>query len=91
MAGIAKDAWGDLEFVIEVGEQVGGVGSPKAAHFGVFEGEHYSLKAGHDSGTGAHRAGFFGDVEGALVESPVADSISSLGDREYFCVCGGVF
>lgn len=43
-----------------------------------------------DDGAGAHGAGFFGDVEGAAFEAPVADGLLGGGEGEHFRVGGGV-
>lgn len=43
-----------------------------------------------DDGTGAHGAGFLGDVEVAFGEAPVFDHGFGLGEGEHFGVGGGV-
>jgi len=62
-----------------------------AAGFFVADAEDQSLDAGEGEGAGAHGAGFFGDVEGAAGEAPVAEGVGGLGDGEHFGVGGGVF
>ena len=43
-----------------------------------------------DNRTGAHRAGFLGDVEGAVFEAPVAERLLRGGEGEHLGVGGGV-
>ena len=65
-------------------------GTAEAAHFGVAPGEDHSPQSTHDCRARAHRTGLFGDVQGAIVETPIADFLGGLGDGENFGVSGGV-
>ncbi len=65
-------------------------GTAEAAHFRVAPGEDYSAQATHDCCARAHGAGLLGDVQGAIVETPIANLLGSLGDGENFGVRGGV-
>ncbi len=47
-------------------------------------------EAGVDDGAGAHGAGFEGDVEGAIEETPVAEGLPGLAEGDDFGVGGGV-
>ncbi len=79
------------DFVKEAGV-VGDIESAAAATaFVVAEAEDDFGDSGVDDSAGAHGAGFFGDEEGAVGESPVFEFGGGLGDCEDFGVGGGVF
>ncbi len=65
-------------------------GAAEAAHFGVAPGEDHSTQSTHDGRTRAHGAGLLGDIQGAIVETPITDFLGSLGDGENFGVSSGV-
>ena len=65
-------------------------GTAETAHFGVAPGEDHSTQSTHNRRTRAHRTRLFGDVQGAVIETPIADFFSRLGDGENFRVSGGV-
>lgn len=90
-AFIGEDAAADVQTVVEAGEIGEAEGTFEAAHFGIGHGVDDSGEAGHDGGSGAHGAGFFGDVESGIVEPPIADSLGGHGDGEDFGVGGGIF
>lgn len=76
--------------MVKGGDLVDGEGAAEEAHFGIGGGEDDAAEAGHDGGAAAHGARFFGDVEGAFVEAPVAEACGGGGDGEDFGVGGGV-
>lgn len=57
---------------------------------GIDGAEDNAVGAAVDDGAGAHRAGLFGDVEGAAFESPVAVGGLSGSEGDHFSVGGGV-
>lgn len=59
--------------------------------FDIWTTEYDAADAGVDDGTRAHGAGFFGDVEIAIGEAPVAKDALGLGEGQHFGVGGGVF
>jgi len=90
-AFVGKNAGLDLAAVVEV---VGLQEIPEAtggSTLGVGTTEDDAADAAVDDGSGAHGAGFFGDVEIAVVEAPVTEGSLRLGEGEHFCVSGGVF
>ena len=90
-AFVGQDTGGDFAGVVE-----GGIGleevDPAAcgSGFGVGTAENDAAGAAVDDGACAHGAGFFGDVEGALFEAPIAHSVLCGGEAEHFGVGGGV-
>ena len=90
-AVIAENAGTDLATVVEV---VGLEEIPEAAGGAAFDigaTENDAADAGVDDGSCAHGAGFFGDVEIAVGEAPVAEDALGLGEGKHFGVGGGVF
>lgn len=90
-AVIAENAGTDLATMIEV---VGLEEIPEAAGgtaFDIWATEDDAADAGVDDGSCAHGAGFFGDVEIAVGEAPVAEDALGLGEGEHFGVGGGIF
>ena len=76
--------------MVEAREGVHVCGAAEAAHLGVAAGIHDACEAGHDGCSRAHGAGFLGDVERAVVEAPIVEVGTGLGDGEDFGVRGGV-
>lgn len=60
------------------------------ACFEVFGAVDEGFDAGLEDGSGAHGAGFEGDVEGAVGESPVVEVLGSCSEGEEFGVAEGV-
>ena len=61
-----------------------------AAALGVRTSENNAPKAGVDNGSGTHRAGFFGDIQIAIGESPIPNSGFGLGDCKHLGVGSGI-
>jgi len=60
------------------------------AAFGIGTSEDNPPQAGMDDGPGAHRAGFFCDIQVAVRESPITHRCLGLRDGEHFCMGGGI-
>ncbi len=71
-----------------VGAGVGGQveAAAEGAAFGIAGREHHPTHTGLDQGTGAHRAGFEGHQQAAVVEAPVAPQGRRLAQRHQFGV-----
>lgn len=61
------------------------------AGLGIHAANDHLGDAGLDDGAGAHLAGLQGYVEGAVLQSPVADFFAGFVDSGNFGVCQGVF
>lgn len=90
MVRLLHDTAKRLEFVIAAWECAQICRAADAAHFFVRKAVVDFTDAGDDQRTRAHGAGLLGDVECAFVESPVAECVGSLGDCNYFGVCGWI-
>ena len=90
MVEIFQHAAGRFELVVAPGEGTEIERATHAAHFGIGQAVVNFADAGDDECAGAHRAGLFGDVEGAFVEPPVAEGVGRLRDGEDLGVCGRV-
>jgi len=87
---VSEDAAGDLAAVIEIG---GLKEIPKAAGCSTFRigtTEDDAADATVDDGSGAHGAGFFGDVEITLVQAPITHGALGLGEGEHLGMGGGI-
>lgn len=87
---VSEDAAGDLAAVIEIG---GLKEIPKAtgsSAFGIGAAKDDAADATVDDGSGAHGAGFFGDVEITLVQAPIAHGALGLGEGEHLGMGGGI-
>jgi hypothetical protein len=67
-----------FEVVVTAGQGTEVGGTAEAAHFFIGKAEKDFANTGNDEGTRTHRAGFFGDVEGTFVESPIAEGVGGL-------------
>ena len=90
-AMVGHYAGGDLDSVIEADVGAELVEGLDGAGFGVGGAVDQAGDAGVDNGAGAHGAGFEGDGEGGVLETPVAQLAGGLADGEDFGVGGGVF
>ena len=60
------------------------------AAFGIGRAKDDAVDSAMDKRAGAHGAGFFGDVEGAVGEAPIADGGLGGGEGDHLGVGGGV-
>ena len=87
---LLQDAADGLEVVIAIGESTEVERAANAAHAQIREAVIDLANARNDQCARAHRAGLFGDVERALVESPITNEAGRLRNRKDLGVGGGV-
>ena len=89
-AFVGEDAGSDEAAVVEFGHLEEIHEPAGATAFGIGASEDDSPQPGMDNGSGAHWAGFLGDIQLAVGESPIADGSLGLSDGKNFGVRSGV-
>ena len=85
-----EEVGGDFDFVVEPGVGHDGEHAAAGSGFGVGCGVDEAADARVEDGSGAHGAGFEGDVEGAVVEAVVFECEAGGAEGYDFGVGGGV-
>lgn len=89
-AGFFKEAGDHVGAMIQSGVVENFEPGASAPPLRVGHSPNHDGEAGEYDRSGAHRARFFGDIEDAVGESPVAEGIGGLGDGDHFRVGSGV-
>jgi hypothetical protein len=85
-----ENAGGDFDLMIEAGVRKDFETGMDGAAFRIVGAVDQARDAGLDDGSGAHAAGFDGDVEGRAGETMVAKKTRGLAEDEDFGVSGGI-